>query len=336
MAYYTLSNQNLVALGRTSGTTIWDFTSGSIGFASPAAISPQPIPTLTSRYDQYCYLVAHNAFANVDDGWTYAQQTHSITQQLDMGARGLELDIYRRQVNGVDEVVYDHSGMGNWRVLLRSPWKLLRDSLSEIRNWMDNHPAEVLTIIFEQPDFTNPDPMVTAAFTAAGMATYVYYANQVNYGKNGATWNNRTQGWPSLQWMIDNGKRLVVFSQRSRGNTTGFAYLWDYAVENEYGTPSILSGCEKRAESGDLNQNAGKLFVVNYALNIPTSPTTIPLPSTYTLLNNYYWLYAKLRTCQDVSSNNALPNLVKVNFFEYGAGGGPLRVIQKINQEWGH
>lgn len=336
MVYYTMSDRDLYALSKSSGTEIWKFNSGRIGFASPAVVAPKPIDVLSFRYDQYCFLVAHNAYANVDDGWTFAQQTHNIIEQLDMGARGLELDIYRRTVSNVSEVVYDHSGLGNWKIFLSAPWKLLKDSLSEIKTWMDNHKDEVLTIIFEQPDFQNPDPMITKAFTDSGIADYVYYANKINTGKNGSTWNNKTQGWPTLQWMVDNGKRLVVFSQKGRGNTTGFAYLWDYAVENEYGTPSILSGCEKRSESDDLNKNTGKLFVVNYALNMPAIPATIPMPSTYTLTNKYDWLLAKLRSCQDVSANKALPNLVKVNFFEYGASGGPLRVVQEINKEWGH
>lgn len=334
MVFYTASNQELYALSKTKGTMIWDFSSGKVGFATPAVVNPRPQPALSRRYDQVCTLVAHNAYANIDDGWWYAQQTHTIPEQLDMGARGLELDIYLQDIGGTRQIVYDHAGAANWLMYYGARWKLLRDSLGEIKTWMDDNPQEVVTLILEQgPGLNNPDPRLTEAFTDAGIAGYVFYANQVNRGPHG-TWDVRTQGWPTLQWLVDNGKRLVVFSQKGRGNGNGFAYLWDYAVENEYGTPSLLSGCEKRAESAPLSRNDKKLFVVNYALNIPTTPTTVVLPSSYTITNNYYWLLAKLRACTDVSGNGRLPNLIKVNFFEYGGFGGPLQVVDQINREF--
>ena len=335
MVFYSASNLELYALEKAGGTRIWDFNSGKLGFATPAIMPPKPIPSLSRRYDQYCYLVAHNAYANIDDGWWYAQQSHTIIEQLDMGARGLELDIFFQDINGTQEIVYNHEGLANIFMYLWAKWKLLKDSLSEIKNWMDNNPDQIITIIFEQgPGLGNPNTSLTQAFRDSGTADYVFYANKTNTGSTGATWNVSTQGWPTLQWLVDNDKRLVVFSQKNKGNTNGFANLWDYAVENEYGTPSILSGCEKRSESDPLSSNTNKLFVVNYALNIPTSPTTIVSPSTYTLTNNYFWLLAKLRMCQDASGNSRLPNLVKVNFFEYGSVGGPLRVVQEINNEW--
>ena len=334
LVFWSASNSRLYAMEKVGGQTSWQYTSGSQGFATPTPLYQQPNIPLSRRYDQSCFIVAHNAFANIDNGWYYAQQTHSITKQLDMGARGLELDIYLKMINGAQQIVYDHAGINDWQVYFGGQWMLLKDSLGEIKDWLDRNNKEVVTIIFEQgPGLGNPNTLLTQAFTESLIAPYVFYANQTNTGSTGSTWNVGTQGWPTLQWMVDNGKRLVVFSQSRPSSVTGFPRLWDYAVENQYGTPSLLSGCEKRSESDPLTDNAGKLLVMNYAFNMPTLPTTIQLPSTYSLVNNYYWVLGKVRACQDVSGNNRLPNLLKLNFFEYGSFGGPLAVAQQINQE---
>jgi hypothetical protein len=84
---------------------------------------------------------------------------------------------------------------------------------------------------------------------------------------------------------------------------------------------------------GSLSENSGKLFVLNYAPNLPTSPTTVDLPSVYSGINNYYSMLSKVRCCQQKSGNNRLPNLLKVNFFEYGSFGGARAVARQVNND---
>lgn len=59
------------------------------------------------RYDQVTFLTAHNAFANTEDGWLYAQQALSIPNQLRLGVRGLMLDIHMGQGGVVEKECRD-------------------------------------------------------------------------------------------------------------------------------------------------------------------------------------------------------------------------------------
>lgn len=59
------------------------------------------------RYDQVTFLTAHNAFASTENGWLYAQQGLSISNQLKLGVRGLMLDIHQGQGGAVEKECRD-------------------------------------------------------------------------------------------------------------------------------------------------------------------------------------------------------------------------------------
>ena len=61
--------------------------------------------------------------------------------------------------------------------------------------------------------------------------------------------------------MIDNSKRLVVFSN-TRENQV-FPYQWNYSVENDFGSVTF-NNCPKRGESDPLSNTDKKLFVMNH------------------------------------------------------------------------
>jgi hypothetical protein len=52
-------------------------------------------PASTRRFDEFSYVMTHNAHTNKDDNAVYAQQMHSVSSQLSSGVRGLMLDIHR-------------------------------------------------------------------------------------------------------------------------------------------------------------------------------------------------------------------------------------------------
>jgi hypothetical protein len=91
------------------------------------------------RYDEVLYPTAHNAMANADEGFQGPNQNHSISCQLEDGVRALMLDTYEY----LDDVYLCHaecSFLGH---------KLLLDGLAEIRRFLQRHPGEVVSIIFE-------------------------------------------------------------------------------------------------------------------------------------------------------------------------------------------
>ena len=59
------------------------------------------------RYDQVTFMTSHNAFSVTTEGWIYAQQALSIPLQLQLGVRGLMLDIHLGQGGVVEKQCRD-------------------------------------------------------------------------------------------------------------------------------------------------------------------------------------------------------------------------------------
>jgi len=84
--------------------------------------------------------------------YLYPQQKHSIYDQLRLGARFIELDAHwTYKTDGFDwgnEILLCHSGIGksfgDVHVGCSLADRKLTDGLQEVRNWLDENPAEVI------------------------------------------------------------------------------------------------------------------------------------------------------------------------------------------------
>ncbi len=97
----------------------------------------------------------HNAYNNIADGFLFPNQRYSITDQLDLGVRWIELDpnfiptpvlpgiieapAHLRVCHGKDDI---HLGCAIWD-------RLADNALQEIRAWLDAHPDEVIFLRLE-------------------------------------------------------------------------------------------------------------------------------------------------------------------------------------------
>jgi hypothetical protein len=91
------------------------------------------------------------------DGWIYSMQSLSIKEQLELGVRGIMLDIYGEGEN----ILLCHGGCGPLHGLQRSLTTsvgallgaqlhpLLADTLYLIQNWLCQNPQEIVTLFFE-------------------------------------------------------------------------------------------------------------------------------------------------------------------------------------------
>ena len=85
------------------------------------------------------------------------QQKHSIYDQLRLGARFIELDAHwTYKIDGFDwgtDILLCHSGIGKdfgeVHVGCSLTDRRLRDGLQEVRNWLDENPAEVIILYIE-------------------------------------------------------------------------------------------------------------------------------------------------------------------------------------------
>ena len=273
----------------------------------------------TATYDKNAYLATHNAFANFDDGYWYAQQSMNLTEQLANGVSCLLLDIwdYDNDVCLVHETT--------WLKPFGRPAKL-SEALQQVADYLSTDDDGVVTIVFEDHVTINRSK-IKQAFESIKVGNVslwdmVFFANQTNKG-----WSVSSQGWPTIEWMITNNLRLVVFSSVM----TPFPYQWSYMSENVYGDASLdqASWLEARSESQPLNQLA--LCALNH---FPTWAPAVganwltDLLSNIATTNKYDTAVEMFTACK--SKWGRLPNYFQVDFFEK-PGMDAAQAVTKLN-----
>ncbi len=196
------------------------------------------------RYDQVAYPTTHNAFSTVAGNFGAANQTYDMPRQLADGIRGLMLDTYyfRDEFNQRDTFLCHH--------LCEIGSQKLVDGLGQLRAFLDDNRAEVLTIIFESY-ISAADS--AAAFARSGLDRYVVHHSP------GAP-------WPTLRQLIEADQRLVVFSAgaASTADPTSdwfldeFTWCWENPYQN-----STIADFRCNANRG---QTTNDLFVLNHFL----------------------------------------------------------------------
>ncbi|CAI7620047.1 unnamed protein product [Penicillium glandicola] len=188
-------------------------------------------PALCSKtYGEITHLGAHDS-PFVSDSSTgnslAANQYYDTPTQLSAGVRLVTAQV--------------HKSNSEWRLCHTScdllDAGLLSDWLATIKTWLDDNPNEVITILIVNSDDATASELDTE-FTTANITDYAY--EPTDPGTAPTT-------WPTLQTMIDDGTRLVVFVAPIDTNTT-YPYLmdeWSYIWENPYDvtSPSNFS-CE--------------------------------------------------------------------------------------------
>ena len=161
--------------------------------------------------------MTHNAAAVTTEGFISANQSRGIAQQLEDGIRGMMLDTHyfdgadRRIVPGrvedlsiPDQTYLCHGpcSFGNARLL---------DGLCTLTKFLDAHPDEVLSIIFENHI---EDADTDAMLEASGLREYLY---------------THAPGtpWPTLGAMIEANQRLVVFLEKGGGTPAYLHPAWE-------------------------------------------------------------------------------------------------------------
>ncbi len=121
----------------------------------------------------------------------------------------------------------------------------MQADLAAIRSFLETHPNEVLSIIFESN--ITPEQMHSEV-EKAGLLPHLHTQNAV-------------QDWPTLQEMITAGHRLVIFSEKDRGNPYPWLHpVWDFATENRYSNHSRAE-FDTRYNRGD---STNRLYLLNH------------------------------------------------------------------------
>ena len=247
------------------------------------------------RYNQVSYLTTHNAFNADEEGFNLPNHNFGLTQQLEDGVRGLMLDVYDE--GGIATVYHSVALLGT---------TTLESNLTEIKDFLDANPNEVVTIIFEcYADFQ----LIETAFINTEIQGYTF---EQGLG----------EPWPTLQEMIDDNKRLVVLSDRNDASPGEgwYHYVWDYAVETPFSNNSNSDfTCE--FNRGDEDND---LFILNHFATDPN--LGIGRTDLSELANEFDFFINRALACW--STLGKFPNFPTVDFYELG---DCIAVVDSLN-----
>ncbi|KAG9458048.1 hypothetical protein H6P81_002556 [Aristolochia fimbriata] len=265
-------------------------------------------------FNKYAFLTTHNAFAIDSEpprtGFprtTFTNQEDNVTQQLNNGVRALMLDTYDFE----GDIWLCHSFKGECNVF--TAFEPAIDTLKEIEAFLSANPSEIVTLILE--DYVQTPNGLANVFNKAGLSKYWFPVS--NMPQNG-------QDWPLVSEMVAKNQRLLVFtSVRSKQDTEGIAYQWNYMVENQYGDGGMHEGsCPKRDSSANLDDKSKSLVLVNYFRSIPLKQLTCA--------QNSGDLINMLKTCYGAAGNR-WANFVAVDYYKRSEGGGAFQAVDTLN-----
>jgi hypothetical protein len=182
--------------------------------------------------------------------------------------------------HGGDVVPCDFAGM-----------KPLADGLAEIKAFLDRHPNEVTSIIFES--YISEIDTQTAFFDS-GLIQYVHVQSSA-------------APWPTLRQLIEADTRLIVFTDDSSASLPWHHYVWDHAWETHFS----FQAPEDFSCSRNRGSMSNSLFILNHFLT-----QVIGSPALAGMVNHNPLLIDRAQQCQ--SESGRLPNFVTVDFYDIG------------------
>jgi hypothetical protein len=253
------------------------------GFNSYAQCNGHP-SLCDKKYNEVAYLTTHNAYSSAEDGFSLPNHNYNIATQLNDGVRAFMIDVY--DLLGTTTVYHGSAVLGS---------EPLQTYLDDIKSFMDNNPNEIITLILECYVTAND---IQDELQQSGLGNYIYTHN--------------TNEWPTLQTMIDNDTRFVLFSDEDDANSSQgwYHYMWNYMVETHY------SASDTSDFSCDFNRGdaANDLFIFNHFLTHSVTGTGVESKSMICNSNPYF--INRVRSCEQ--EKNKFPNFLTVDFYELG------------------
>lgn len=247
-------------------------------------------------YNLNAFIGSHNAFANFAEGFWYAQQSSSILEQMACGATTLLLDIHYQ--NNDIYLIHESSAFQFTEAVK------LSTVLMDIKDFlMCNN--ETITIIFEDRVPQEYQLLIKQAFIDSGTWSMVFNADTKNVSSN---------GWPTLEGLIQINQPLVVFTSKTSSNY--FPYQWTYMSENVYGNESLdpVTWLNPRSESKPLNELA--LCALNHFPTVSMEAFVLTTFISRSYIDNDATLVKQMiDECH--SKYSRYPNWINADFWEF-------------------
>lgn len=245
----------------------------------------EPVDAL--NFADVTYVGAHNAHVYPRFFGTVRQQDQTLIGMLSYGVRGLMIDAYDWNLSGPSAmrgpegatVCLSHGQPGAIAFSQKghNSYQSLQYELRRIFEWLKYNPQAVVTIAIE--NYASAEKIqqeIAKVISAAKFDPVLTTSNwpQANSGAN--------QTWPTLGWMRQNNKRLVIFTQW--GDNTGYTWRqYSHCIENQYSTTNENELWKERSESEKISKlytastDPRKIVIINnfegLAVTRPTSDT---------------------------------------------------------------
>jgi hypothetical protein len=322
----------------------WGPFDGSFSFESEGnrrqvmpSPSPNPSPSGDIRYDQVTFLATHNAYANYEDArWTGPSQSHSIKRQLDNGVRALELDVWYWSCPkalavaslGLDDcnkgLFLCHGGCGTVAgVTYALPRQRFSDTLRTVRDWLNGNPKEIVTIFLETGggDYGVNQGLMDAALNEVGGNFYSMIYNP----ERDAQWKLSEKGWPTIKWMVQNNKRLVIYSGGGHFANQYITNFTNVGVRNKWSLGGGGNNTSVESYGNAFNWNPGgttwtPVFWMSHHRDASTTFTAA-------IDNTHAKLSSRIQN-KAIPAAGRKPNYLFVDFYEIGSA---RQVVNALN-----
>jgi hypothetical protein len=190
-------------------------------------------------------------------------------------------------------------------------------ALSEVRDFLVAHPAQVLVIINE--DYVKPADYVDAV-RKAGLASFVY--------------KGPTGQWPTLREMIDSNQRVVLLAENHGGGARWYHPAYKGIVQEtpySFTKPAQLTEPAKLPASCAPNRGGrrGSLFLLNHFITKGAAHK----PSVAAKVNAFDPLLRRARTCD--RRRNTFANVIAVDFATVGDVEGVANKLNGVRAQGG-
>jgi hypothetical protein len=279
------------------------------------------------RLNEVVFPGTHNSMSAAEEpGWLFANQRRSIEDQLDDGIRLLLIDPHwgvpvagnrvrtDLQAEGVDRNrVAKALGPGAVRTAerlagrvgagtLRGPRQVwlchslcelgatkMSDALTVLRDWLDEHPGELLVLLIEP---SVPAWAVARQFRSTGLLERVARLR-------------RDQPLPTLGTLLERGRQLVVLGERDTGELPWYLEGFDWIQDTPLGA-AATSSCAPSRGAAD-----SPIFMINNWVD-----AFPPAPSANARVNSEQAIVARAERCQ--RSRELRPSLIAVDHYDRG------------------
>jgi hypothetical protein len=279
------------------------------------------------RLNEVVFAGTHNSMSAADEpGWLFANQRHSIEDQLDDGIRLFLLDPHwgvpvagnrvrtDLEAEGMSrnraakalgpeavrtaERLAGRVGAGNlsgarqvW--LCHSLCELgatkMSAALDSYRDWLDEHPGELLVLLIEP---SVPAWAVELQFKRAGLLARVARLR-------------RDRPLPTLGTLLERGRQLVVLGERDTGDLPWYLEAFDFIQDTPLGSRATSSCARSRGDA-----DSPILMLNHWVDDFP------PRPSANARVNSSEEIVARARRCE---RRRRLPvSLIAVDHYDRG------------------